>query len=636
MNWNTNWREQVWAGLDDEWDLLIVGGGITGAGILHEAARLGLRALLVEQRDFAWGTSSRSSKLVHGGLRYLKTGQVGLTRASVQGREQLLAEGPGLVDPLGFLLAQYEGDGAGRLVYGAGLTVYDLLALQWSHRYYSPADFQMLAPYISPAGLRGGFQYSDAQTDDARLVLRIIREAVAGGEAEPGRECALPLHPAGEGALPPRPVGEGWGKGVRAQALNYARAESLLHDEAGELIGVRLRDMATGAADGRTADVRARAVINATGAWADHLRQQVGVERRIRPLRGSHLIFPAWRFPVAQAVSFMHPIDGRPVFAFPWESVTLVGTTDVDCPPPLERDPAITGDEVAYLMAAVTAHFPALGLTLDDVVATFAGIRPVIGSGKADPSEESRDHVVWQENGLLTVTGGKLTTFRQIARQALEQICARLDDGQMTGEARLARLHDDAPVLQAVDDTLPGGEALPEEVRRRLLGRYGREAADLIAAAAPGELEAIPGAPALWAELRWAARAEGVVHLDDLLLRRVRLGLLLPRGGRDLMPHIRAVVQPELGWDDARWTTEERDYRALVAAAYALPRRGDIPDWNAQLAAARETRERAVVARQQRGRTRQRRGGLGLLIALCLLLLALLLRRRAQGKTADA
>ena len=158
MNWNANWREQAWASLDEAWDLLIVGGGITGAGILHEASRLGLRALLVEQRDFAWGTSSRSSKLVHGGLRYLKTGQVGLTRASVQGREQLLAEGPGLVDPLGFLLAQYEGDGAGRVVYGAGLTVYDLLALQWSHRYYSPRDFQMLAPYISPAGLRGGFQ----------------------------------------------------------------------------------------------------------------------------------------------------------------------------------------------------------------------------------------------------------------------------------------------------------------------------------------------------------------------------------------------------------------------------------------------------------------------------------------------
>ncbi len=151
-------------------------------------------------------------------------------------------------------------------------------------------------------------------------------------------------------------------------------------------------------------------------------------------------------------------------------------------------------------------------------------------------------------------------------------------------------------------------------------------------AARPDEVAAIPGAPALWAELRWAARAEGVVHLHDLLLRRVRLGLLLPRGGGDLMPHIRAIVQPELGWDDARWAAEERDYRALIAAAYALPRRSDIPNWNAQLAAARETRAQAVVARRQRGRQRQRRGGLGVLFVVWLLLLVLLLRRRARGE----
>ncbi|RIK17455.1 MAG: FAD-dependent oxidoreductase, partial [Anaerolineae bacterium] len=363
--WNAAWREETWRSLaDSEWDVVIAGGGITGAGILREASRLNLRALLVEQRDYAWGTSSRSSKLVHGGLRYLKTGQLALTRASVQGREQLLAEGQGLIDPLGFLLAQYEGDGAtaGRLVYGAGLTIYDLLALQWSHRYYSPLDFQMMAPYISPTGLRGGFHYQDAQTDDARLVLRVMREA------------------AGDGGT----------------ALNYVRAEQLLLDGADRPVGLRLRDILTG----RSAEAHARVIINATGAWADNLRVQVGEEARIRPLRGSHLIFPAWRFPLAQAVSFMHPIDGRPVFAFPWEGVTLVGTTDVDCPPPLENDPSITGDEVAYLMAAITAHFPALSLTLSDVVATFAGIRPVIGSGKADPSDESRDHVIWQENGL--------------------------------------------------------------------------------------------------------------------------------------------------------------------------------------------------------------------------------------------
>jgi glycerol-3-phosphate dehydrogenase len=179
--WNADWRERVWSQLDQPWDLIIIGGGITGAGILREAVRLNLRALLVEQRDFAWGTSSRSSKLVHGGFRYLKEGRIFLTRASVQERERLLEEGPGLIDPLGFLLTVYEGDSPGRWTFEAGLSIYDLLALHWGHRYYSSEDFQMLAPHIAQKGLEGGFRYGDAQTDDARLVLRVIREAVKHG-----------------------------------------------------------------------------------------------------------------------------------------------------------------------------------------------------------------------------------------------------------------------------------------------------------------------------------------------------------------------------------------------------------------------------------------------------------------------
>ncbi len=596
--WNSEYRAAAWAGISGvEWDVLIAGGGITGAGILREAARLGLRALLVEQRDFAWGTSSRSSKLVHGGLRYLKTGRVALTRASVQGREQLLAEGPGLIDPLGFLLAQYESDGAARLLYGAGLTVYDLLALQWSHRYYSPQDFQMMAPYISPTGLVGGFGYQDAQTDDARLVLRVLREAAADG----------------------------------AVALNYVRAADLLRDETGQASGLRLHDLIGGG----IVEAQARVIINATGAWADGLRVQVDAERRIRPLRGSHLIFSAARFPVAQAVSFMHQLDGRPVFAFPWEGVTLVGTTDVDCPPPLASDPCITADEVAYLMAAIEAQFPALDLALDDVIATFAGIRPVIGSGKADPSEESRDHAIWQEHGLLTVTGGKLTTFRQIARQALDQVCHRIDDPNTeSGQSRLARLHEDTPVLRPIAGELPGGEALPEQERRRLLGRYGADAAELIAVAEPGELEPIAGTPALWAELRWAARAEAVNHLDDLLLRRVRLGLLLPGGGVRHLPHVRSIVQPELGWDDARWEAEETAYRGLVETAYGLPDRATIPDWKALL-----VRSRASQAAEAEARHRQRvlegRVGLVLLGAALIVLFLWLLRRNRLPDSND-
>ncbi|GAB4572310.1 MAG: glycerol-3-phosphate dehydrogenase/oxidase [Anaerolineae bacterium] len=541
--WGKNWRDAIWERLDQPWDLVIVGGGITGAGILREAVRHGLRALLVEQRDFAWGTSSRSSKLVHGGLRYLATGKLRLMWQSVRERQHLLEDGPGLIDPLGFLMVTQRGDHPGRWTYAAGLSLYDLMALQWTHRHYGAEDIRMLAPHVTDSQLEGGFQYGDAQTDDARLVLRVIREAVADG-------------------------------GV---ALNYAAAEALIREE-GAVVGVRLHDVA---AD-RRAEVRARVVINATGAWADRLRAEVGADPRIRPLRGSHLIIPAWRLPLAQAISFLHPVDRRPVFLFPWEGATLVGTTDLDHDAPLDEEPCISPQEVAYLLAAVEHLFPSRHITLDDVVATYAGVRPVIGSGEADPSRESREHVVWQEDGLLTVTGGKLTTFRVIALDALRAVRDRLP--------ALPDLQADQPVLAAVDVVLPGAEHLPERVRRRLLGRYGADTPSLVAAARSGELEPIPGTQTLWAELRWAARAEGVLHLDDLLLRRVRIGLLLREGGAEHLPRIRAICQPELGWDDARWEAEEAAYLRLWRAHYSLPPRDLIPDWHTLLLNARAER----------------------------------------------
>jgi glycerol-3-phosphate dehydrogenase len=523
--WRRDGRDAVWSRLGEPWDLVVVGGGITGAGILREGVRGGLRALLLEQRDFAWGTSSRSSKLVHGGLRYLKEGRLGLTRASVRERERLLTEGPGLVNPLGFLLATYDGDHPGPLTFEAGLTLYDLLALHWSHQHYEPDDFRMLAPHIAPAHLAGGFRYGDAETDDARLVLRVVKEAVAGG-------------------------------GV---ALNYAAVVDLVRQR-GEVVGVRVEDRARA----RHVEVRAKVVVNATGAWADRLRAVVGAASRIRPLRGSHLLFPAWRFPVAQAMTFQHPEDHRPIFVIPWEGASLVGTTDVDHGAPLDEEPAISGGEARYLLTGLTAEYPSLGLGAPDVVATFAGVRPVIGTGKANPSEESRDHAVWEEHGLLTVTGGKLTTFRLMALDALKAIRHRLPTlGAQPGKARM---------LNAVDPALPDTAALlDDDARRRLLGRYGADAAPLVAAATPGELEAIPGTRTLWAELRWAARAEGVVHLDDLLLRRVRLGLLVPGGGCDLLPEIRLHCQAELGWDDARWQAEGEAYRGTWEKCYSLP-----------------------------------------------------------------
>jgi glycerol-3-phosphate dehydrogenase len=595
--WHTGWRDEIWKQLardepfdqacpersrrahGEPWDVLVIGGGITGAGILREATRLGLRTLLVESRDFGWGTSSRSSKLVHGGLRYLRNLQLGLMRASVQERERLLEDGPGLIDPLGFLLATYEGDRPPGWVFEAGLTVYDLLALRWSHRQYDAHDFRLLAPHIATQGLQGGFRYGDAQTDDARLVLRLIREAVRAG-------------------------------GV---ALNYTAATSLLRDDDTHHVnGAILQDTSNQYPISNIQyPIHARVVINATGAWADRLRQQVGGATRIRPLRGSHLIFPAWKLPVAQAVSFLHPHDHRPVFIFPWEGITLVGTTDVDHAQPLDQEPGIEPAEFAYLMAAVNAQFASLNLRADDVLATFAGVRPVVDTGKADPSKESRDHVLWEEEGLLTVTGGKLTTFRLIALDALKAARRALPD--------MPEIDKKLPVLDPVDVDLPG-DALDEETRQRLLGRYGADAPALVAAAGAGELERVPGTKTLWAELRWAARDEGVVHLDDLLLRRVRLGLLTSEGAWPIIGRIRAIVQPELGWDDARWEAEAERYRELWRCYYGVPEGADA----ALVALARRT-EPQVQVRQARS-PRRLVLGLASLLALGLLLW----RRRAK------
>ncbi len=521
--WQSGWRDTVWSQLDQRWDLIVIGGGITGAGILREAVRAGLRTLLVEAHDFASGTSSRSSKLVHGGLRYLKQGEIRLTLESVRERERLLKEGRGLVGQLGFLMPNFRGDHPPAWVMGLGLTLYDLLALHWSHRHYDADDMRELCPMINERGLLGGYRYFDAQVDDARLVLRVIHEAVREG----------------------------------GTALNYAPVEKLLRRNSGEVCGVALCDQTTG----RIAEAQASVVINATGAWADDVRAHVGQPPRLRRLRGSHLVFSARRLPLRRAVTFLHPADRRPVFAIPWEGVTLFGTTDVDHGRMLETDPAIGGNEVEYLLDALKYAFPALELGIADVQATFSGVRPVVNTGQSDPSKESREHVLWNENGLLTVTGGKLTTFRLMAHAALQAVRTRLP-GKPSFDPN-QRMLTTSPDLNPV-------ERLSDPATRlRLVGRYGADAPALIAAC-PGELVPIGESAALWAELRWAARAEGVAHLDDLLLRRVRLGLLLPQGGLACMDRIRAIAQPELGWDDERWAHEAEAYARLWERCYSV------------------------------------------------------------------
>jgi glycerol-3-phosphate dehydrogenase len=537
--WTQGWRDRVWSQLDGEFDLIVIGGGITGAGILREAARAGLKAVLFEQGDFASGTSSRSSKLVHGGLRYLKNAQIKLTSESVHERDHLLKEGRGLVTQLPFVMANFRGDKIPGWAFGIGLTMYDLLALKWNHSAYNPAGLRGLVPQLSTPDLASGFRYFDAQTDDARLVLRVMQEAVADG----------------------------------ALALNYACVEGLLKTK-GRVCGVAARDLAPGSA--RTAEVRARAVISATGAWADELRAQAGGPHRLRVLRGSHLFFPWSKLPLTRAVTFLHPGDGRPVFIYPWEGVTLVGTTDVDHEAAPSTDLRIGAAEAEYLLASVTHVFPALGLTLADVQSTLAGIRAVVDTGKADPSKESREFVLWNESGLLTVSGGKLTTFRLMAHTALRAVRLALPEHAVP--RRTMRVLDPLPPETLICN-LPGDpsaglrQAQPggsgQGLRLRLLGRYGAQACNLVEAAQPGELSAIGPSPSLWAELRWAARSEGVLHLDDLLARRLRLNINLPGGGMDEMHKVRAIAQPELGWEDERWAKEESAYRALWERYYS-------------------------------------------------------------------
>lgn len=521
-------REKAWLKLTQEvhqWDLIVIGGGITGAGIAREAARRGLSVALVEGHDFAWGTSSRSSKMIHGGLRYLMTGNLKLVHDSVRERERLLREAPGLVDPMGFLFANYRGQLPGRWSFSTLLSVYDMLACRWNHRHYSAPEFYLLAPRIEQNGLKGGEQCVDAVTDDGRLVLRVLHEAERDG----------------------------------ALVLNYASVKQLIMGSK-QVCGVVVRDAVSGA----IAEVHAHAVINATGAWADQLREQVGGGKDIRPLRGSHLVFPFWRLPVAQAIGLLHPEDRRAVFILPWEGVTLVGSTDLDYEGDLTSEPYSTPEEVDYLMEIVRYQFPRLRMELRDILATYAGVRPVVGTGKLSPSKEKRNHSIWVEQGLISVSGGKLTTFRLIALDVLKQVRQFIPSLTVRDKAD--------PVFGAFSWQDVPGTNLYQGFKRRLAGRYGLEAAAVVTCGKAGELEPLPGTNILWAELRWAARTESVVHLDDLLLRRTQLGIVLEQGGLACFDRIKAICCEELGWDDDQWQQEEQAYRDLWQRCYRAPR----------------------------------------------------------------
>ena len=511
--------------IPDKWDLIIIGGGITGAGIFREAARMGLKVVLIEQQDFAWGTSSRSSKLVHGGLRYLKEGHFRMTKIAVEERERLLKEAPGLVETLGFLLPIYEDQRPGKRTMQVGLSLYDIMARERQHHFYDGQTFKQMLPHINSNGLKGGFEFRDAQVDDSRLVLRLINEAVASG----------------------------------ACALNYTAVKRINRNDEGQVVGVKVEDVETG----ETKKLASPAVINATGSWAEKLHPSPEPQRHLRPLRGSHLVFPADALPLTKGFSFIHPVDNRAVFVVPWEGAVLVGTTDLDHAENLSVEPKITEEEVFYLMQGVQAIFPSLDISLQDCLCAFAGIRPVLSEGKLKPSEESREHVVWINHGLITVTGGKLTTFRRLAIDALKAAKPLLPPD--------TKINRKAPAFDEVPEKPLLGYGLTPQIWRRLYGRYGMAAETLVRKAKHRDLSIIPGTHTIWAELPYVAQNEQIRHLSDLLLRRVRIGLLTPEGGKAYLKRIKKLCKNVLPWDRRRWKEETKTYLEHWLHAHALP-----------------------------------------------------------------
>jgi glycerol-3-phosphate dehydrogenase len=550
-------RSQALAALSqNEFDVVVVGGGITGAGVALDAATRGYSVALLERADFAAGTSSRSSKLVHGGLRYLQNFDLGLVREALLERQLMVSLAPHLVHPLPLVVPAFDGARPDRLV-GVGLNLYDVMSVDrdrlrtrrgkrgrahggssagaptagparsgqvdggesWSperHRVISGEEVLELVPALAAREPTSGYLFYDCQTDDVRLVLTVL------GEAERfGAVCA-----------------------------NRVDVTGLLEHE-GRARGVRVVD---GEGDGEPFEVRAANVVNATGVWADQLRPQELHDEaelpRIRPSRGTHITLRHEDLPLVGG-AIVPAGSGRSIFALPWLGRTLIGTTDNDYEGPLEHVEPSARD-IDYLLAAVNDFF-ASTLSPSDLTGAFAGVRPLISTGDPKKSVDiSRKAELYEtSSGMITITGGKLTTWRRMAKLAVDRLVER--------EAREApcRTHE-IPLGQAIaEDALPRVEGVPAASYAALASRYGHAANEVLALAAErGELAQpiVPGLPDLLAEVALAARREQARSIGDVLLRRTRLGLL---AARELpVERVADVLARELGWSAERLRDE--------------------------------------------------------------------------------
>jgi glycerol-3-phosphate dehydrogenase len=524
---------------DEQFDLLVVGGGITGAGVALDASARGLRTALVERDDFASGTSSKSSKMVHGGLRYLQNGDVRLVYEALAERQRLRRNAPHLVKILPFLIPIFSKDGLINpkvaRAFGSAMWMYDITGgarIGKLHKRLKPAEALEYMPTLPADRLAGAYLYFDARADDARLTLTIARTAALDFGAAVANGCHV--------------------------------IELLKEGSDGRVAGATIR------ADGNTFDVRAKSVVNATGVWADEVRalDEGSDPNSLRPAKGIHITVPWSKVRNTIAVVAPVPKDKRSVFVVPWADhagepqFTYIGTTDTDYEGSLD-DPQCDRGDVEYLLHAINGSVTSK-LTDEDVLGTWAGLRPLVKSASSGRTADlSRRHAVARSaSGLVTITGGKLTTYREMAADTVDEIQrvlgskrrSRTRHLQLRGAAGYDTLRSSA--ARAGDDTLT-----------HLLDRYGDEAPAVLALAErqPDLAEPlVPGLPYLRAEAVYAARHEMARSIDDVLSRRTRARLLARDATAALADEVAALIAPELGWDDAERASQAATYRAYV------------------------------------------------------------------------
>jgi glycerol-3-phosphate dehydrogenase len=515
----------------ERFDVLVIGGGINGAGIARDAAMRGLRTALVERDDFASGTSSRSSRLVHGGVRYLEHGHLHLVFESSRERRTLMRIAPHLVRPLRFTWPVYRGARIARWKLLAGLFMYDALAAfrnVASHRALDAKEVVALEPSLRRDDLTGGAEYYDAATDDARLTLANVLGAEESGAA----------------------------------VANHAEVVRLLRDE-GRVVGAVVRDVVLE----RELEIRAMVVVNATGPWTDALRalDAAGARSAVRATKGVHIAVSRERLATNGALTLLSPTDGRVMFALPSTATTIIGTTDTttDARPDEVR---ATPEDIDYLLAAANAFFPAAKLTPDDVIAAWAGIRPLVAAGfTSDPASASREHRIDRStSGLISVSGGKLTTYRAMAAEVVTVVERAL--GRPRSASRTHRAVLPGGEVRSLDEALRAAELEVGDaaVARRLVEAHGarwREVAALTSLEPALARRIVRELPYLLAEVVYAVEREMATTLADVLVRRLRIAYEVSDHGRSAARVATAILAGRLGWDNDRARVRTRRNR---------------------------------------------------------------------------